>query len=105
MTKLLLTMIIVFLTLSQVLANEQSKGQPQKIELQTTISAAQEEPKFMSILPWQDLARVSVSKPSLMLAPRTQFNMIDPVQLQRKLAIHKQQSNLSEQQIQVETRK
>lgn len=60
------------------------------IKLQTTISGNNEEPKLLSILPWQDLDPVQVKNAPFNQYLQKQFKPIDPATLANQLALHKQ---------------
>lgn len=93
MTKSLLLLSLIFVSKAYAVESpSQPSKQPQKIELQTTISGAEEEPKFMSILPWQDLEKVQLTKPQLRLLPRHKISAIDPSKLKRQIAFHQSQN-------------
>ena len=94
-----LSVLLLFFAVHSVAKEtpKEQSTQSKKIELQTTISGSQEEPKFMSILPWQDLSRVTLPKPKLTIRSRHKITAIDPAKLQRQIAFHTSQNKNNNQ--------
>lgn len=78
---------LLLLCCANVLA---ASSKQEVIKLQTTISGNNEEPKLLSILPWQDLDPVKVKNAPFNQYLQKQFKPIDPATLANQLALYKQ---------------